>query len=168
MFFIFYSVKLHWILSHMCVITNWIDMVSLCRRAVVSGEPSVDRQQHPLVTTVGGGCHTGHEASGKGLQHRRQVCSSFSYNYFRVLPEQSTPVFYNLLWYTGFIQAVLNRCTKKNPVSNLCHVVSFIQFLCWSFSRQAKRCSVCMNFLLSSSTVIALSCSISQRENSRV
>lgn len=57
----------------------WIDMSSLCRSAVVSREPSVDRQQHPLAATVGGRSSTRREVSGKGLQCGRQVCSSLSY-----------------------------------------------------------------------------------------
>lgn len=52
-------------------------MVSWCRSDVVSREPSVDRQQHPLVATVGGRSCARCEASGRGLQCERKVCSSF-------------------------------------------------------------------------------------------
>lgn len=52
-------------------------MVSWCRSAVVSREPSVDGQQHPLVATVGGRSCARCEASGRGLRCERKVCSSF-------------------------------------------------------------------------------------------
>lgn len=59
---------------------NWIDMASRCRSVAVSREPSVDRQQHPLVATVGSRSCAGCDASRKGLRYERQVCSSFSYD----------------------------------------------------------------------------------------